>query len=114
VEQGGGGPGPLRRALGRLPGVLVESRTSLPGLRARLRREGVQLVLLSLDLPGGGPEEHARAAMGIVGAVPLVAFATDPGPDLQELCRAVGVTRLLPLEIERAQLHALIDELRQG
>jgi DNA-binding NarL/FixJ family response regulator len=114
VEPGGSGPGPLRRALGRMPGVLVESRTSLPGLRARLRRDGVQLVLLSLELPGANPMENLQQAMGLVGDIPVVAFASDPGPELEAACREAVVQRLLPLGVERAELHALIDELRAG
>ena len=102
------GPSPMRRQLGRMEGVLIETRSSLAGLRARLRRDGVHLVLLELDLPDSQGLDTARAALGYAEGVPVVAVVANPAPELDAACGELGVMRVVDKDLERAALHELI------
>jgi len=106
------GPSPLRSALGRIPGVLIETRSSLAGLRARARRDDIHLVLIELDLPSSPPPDTAKAARGFVTDVPIVglgeALEREIGVDFLDL----GLAAVISMDSERDALHALIEGFR--
>jgi DNA-binding response OmpR family regulator len=106
------GPSALRAELGRMEGVLIETRSSLAGLRARLRRDGVQLVLIELDLPDSQGPDTARAALGYAAGTPVVALSAEPTPELAAACLELGVACLLGKDADRETLRGVVEGVR--
>jgi DNA-binding response OmpR family regulator len=105
-------PSALRAELGRIEGLLIETRGSLAGLRARARRGGMDLVFLELDLPDSQGLDTVRAALAAVGAVPVVAVVAEPSGALGAECAALGVARVVAKGLDHRQALALITALR--
>ncbi len=112
-DNSGSEPSPLRRQLGRKEGVFIETRSSLAGLRARLRRDGVHLVLLGLDLPDSQGLATVETALGYTEGAPVVALVTRPDAALEAGCLGLGVAQVLSTSLQREALHALIDSFRE-
>ncbi|HEX6231006.1 MAG TPA: response regulator [Actinomycetota bacterium] len=113
---------------GELPGCRVEAAEDLLGALARLADGGVDLVLLSLDLPDGQGPDLVRAVRGRSPEVPVIALAAtdhegsraldagaldalpadaEPGLLLRAIRSATAIARL-EAELERARV---LDEL---
>ena len=106
------GRSPLRSELGRMEGVLIETRSSLAGLRARLRREGVQLVLIELDLPDSQGLDTAKAALDYASGVPVVALSAETTAELAAACEELGIPRLLSKDADRETLRGVVEGFR--
>jgi CheY-like chemotaxis protein len=106
------GASALRRQLGRQQALLIETRSSLAGLRARARRGDMDLVLLELDLPDSQGVATAELAVASVGGVPVVALASEPDDALREACQGLGVASLVDKSVDREALLALIEGFR--
>jgi diguanylate cyclase (GGDEF)-like protein len=64
---------------GELSGVSVETADDLLGALARLANGGIDVVLLSLDLPDGGGADAVRTIRDLAPDVPVIAIVTDQG-----------------------------------
>jgi diguanylate cyclase (GGDEF)-like protein len=64
---------------GELTGVSVVTAVDLLGALARLADGGIDVVLLSLDLPDGGGADAVRSIRDRAPDVPVIAIATDGG-----------------------------------
>ncbi|MFH1463015.1 MAG: hypothetical protein ABIO70_01385, partial [Pseudomonadota bacterium] len=113
VEHNPGGlPSPLRAELGHIEGVLIETRGSLAGLRARARRGGIDLVVMELELPDSRGVETARTAAGALTGVPLIALVGELTDEIAAGCAALGVACVQGGEAGYERLRALIAAYR--
>lgn len=111
---------------GELRGVSVETADDLLGALARISGGGVDVVLLSLDLPDGGGVDAVRAVRDRAPDVPVIAIATehgeraidegasdvlaaDAGPEL--LSRAIRYATALGRMEAELQRREVVDEL---
>jgi DNA-binding response OmpR family regulator len=103
------GPSPTRRSIGRMEGLVIDTRSSLAGLKARVKQGPVHLLLVELDLPGSSGLETARAAVALADGAPVVALCGKVTPELEAGCRELGVTEVLGASAQRARLRKLVE-----
>jgi diguanylate cyclase (GGDEF)-like protein len=112
---------------GEPSGVNVETADDLLGALARLADGGIDVVLLSLDLPDGGGADAVRSIRDRAPDVPVIAIVTDrggeraidegasdvlaadAGPEL--LSRAIRYTTALGRMEAELQRRLVVDEL---
>jgi diguanylate cyclase (GGDEF)-like protein len=112
---------------GELRGANVETADDLLGALARLAGRGIDIVLLSLDLPDGGGADAVRAVRERAPDVPVIAIVTehggeraidegasdvlaaDAGPEL--LSRAIRYATALGRMEAELQRRQVVDEL---
>jgi CheY-like chemotaxis protein len=77
-----------------------------------VRRETFDLVLMDIEMPlmGGIDATHAIRALGVAGAIPIVAMTANHGPEQLAACRAAGMDAYISKPIDRAYLLATIDK----
>jgi two-component system sensor histidine kinase RpfC len=102
----------LKNFLGRA-GHLVEIATDGGAALAALDKDGYDLALIDLNMPGVSGDAVAKLhRLRHPGAhLPLVALTADATDATELLCREAGFDAVLTKPIEAAQLLATIDEL---
>ncbi len=108
------GPSVLRKELGRVEGVLIETRSSIAGLRARLRRDGVNLILVELDMPDTTGLDTAQTVLGYAGGVPVVGISEAVTPALEAGCTELGIEAVVDKASDRETLLAVIERFRSA